>query len=197
MATNSASSTIVSQSGYNGGWNDYGTKAQYVGYNGGKYYTYILKFTTPSFGGISEDLTIKLGMNVIASATLILNYALCTSDANKEKYVKTYNTVTDATQIAAGTVTLAEPLTELLISTANLKAATTYYLYLWGSNNKNVLATVGVTSGHSASVSYNSGLVYIDSGRGFEAYTAHIDNGTGWDMVIPYVDSGTAWIICA
>lgn len=37
------------------------------------------------------------------------------------------------------------------------------------------------------------GLVYIDSGTGWNAYQCYIDNGKSWDMYIPYIDNGKSW----
>lgn len=41
------------------------------------------------------------------------------------------------------------------------------------------------------------GLVYIDTGSGFEEYQVFIDNGSGWDHYIPYIDNGTGWDMCS
>jgi hypothetical protein len=41
------------------------------------------------------------------------------------------------------------------------------------------------------------GLVYIDSGAGWEAYLVYIDNGAGWEQYIPYIDTGSGWNICS
>jgi hypothetical protein len=40
------------------------------------------------------------------------------------------------------------------------------------------------------------GIIYIDSGSGFELYQCYIDNGTSWDLYIPYIDNGTNWDLC-
>lgn len=60
----------------------------------------------------------------------------------------------------------------------------------------------GIASGDTITVSGDvsivstgkqQGLVYIDTGSGWEAYQAYIDNGTSWDMCAPYVSDGTNW----
>lgn len=37
------------------------------------------------------------------------------------------------------------------------------------------------------------GLIYIDSGNGWETYEIYIDSGSGWDKYIPYIDNGAGW----
>ena len=37
------------------------------------------------------------------------------------------------------------------------------------------------------------GIVYIDSGAGFEEYQCFIDSGTAFELYQPCVDNGTAW----
>jgi len=39
----------------------------------------------------------------------------------------------------------------------------------------------------------SKGLVYIDSGSGFESYQIYIDNGSSWDLYAPYIDNGSSW----
>lgn len=46
-------------------------------------------------------------------------------------------------------------------------------------------------------VRLTAGLVYIDTGSGFERYLVYVDNGTGWDHCIPYIDDGTSWVMCS
>lgn len=45
----------------------------------------------------------------------------------------------------------------------------------------------------SADVTVDEGLVYIDSGNGWETYEIYIDNGTSWDKYVPYIDNGASW----
>lgn len=40
------------------------------------------------------------------------------------------------------------------------------------------------------------GLVHIDSGTAWKAYTVWIDNGTTWKQYVPYIDTGTEWKMC-
>lgn len=197
MATNTISGTIVSQNGYNSGWNGYGTSSQYVGYNSNKYYTYLLELKTPSFSGVPESLTISVNMRVSIGTSWTLNYALCTSDANKNNYTKTSDSVTDETQVDTGTVTVADSWATITIQSSSLKSDTTYYLYLWANSTKNFLATVSTTSNHTVSLGYNSGLVHIDNGSGFDSYLVYIDNGSEWELYMPYIDNGSDWDLCS
>ena len=48
----------------------------------------------------------------------------------------------------------------------------------------------------SFEVDLSLGLVYIDTGAGFEPYAVYIDNGETWDRCIPYVDNGESWDLC-
>lgn len=41
----------------------------------------------------------------------------------------------------------------------------------------------------------SNGLVYIDNGTSFDAYTIWIDNGSSWDQYIAYIDDGTQWVL--
>ena len=41
------------------------------------------------------------------------------------------------------------------------------------------------------------GLVYINTGSGFEAYQVYIYNGSSWDLYCPYVYNGSSWDMCA
>lgn len=198
MATNSAKGTIVAQTGYNGGWNSYGSAAMYAGKESGVYYPYILKFTTPDFVGVSEKITIHLGVIKGYHDSPTLRYSVCTSDANRDKYINTYSNVSDSYKIANGTITMSGISTSMKtfsvsFYTTELQPNTTYYLYLYGYASYSMWVTIMETSNHSIWVGWNAGLVYIDNGSSLEAYQCYVDNGTSWDLVIPYVDNGTGW----
>lgn len=72
--------------------------------------------------------------------------------------------------------------------------------YLWVYPKSDTYAWVNYHSDSSywnVTVSGSAGLVYIDSGNGFEPYQCYIDNGSGWDLCIPFVDNGTTWDMCS
>lgn len=201
MATNTAVGSIVSQNGYNSGWNGYGEEAQYAGVYSSKYYVCIVQIKTPEFIGVSEKLVFSFGATQMYGSNPVLRYALCTSDKNKGSYLNTHGEVADATRIATGTVQLSGITSSnktytVEIPTTELTPSTTYYLYFWASGSSNNYCQIGATSKESVAVDYNSGLVYIDNGSGFDAYQCYIDNGSGWDLHIPYADNGSGWDMC-
>lgn len=204
MATNSVACTIVGHAYAYTSLGEYNKNAAYAGYNGTAYYAYILKFTTPAFTGASEGVSFGIWMNQGWGTDVTLRYAICSSDANKNSYCGTTGAVSDSNQITSGTVSLkgmssTQEKRTVTVTTAKLKQNTTYYLILWAYNNTGVsLMNISSAWGeYSADLGYNSGLVWIDTGSGFESYQCYIDNGTSWDMCIPYIDNGTSWDMCS
>lgn len=171
--------TIVGQC-YNGTVNSsYSTTAScYAGFNyNNAYYVYRLKFTTPSFVGISVGLrfNIKWGtrpnVNNAKASEFSLRWALLTSDNQLDKYAKTKNEVTDDTdRLAVGRVdftgiTSDGITTSLYVPTADLQADTTYFLYFWGdgsTNKQQNFSTVSASPNHSVVLEYIA-QTYIDS----------------------------------
>lgn len=219
MATNSTNATIVGQiysflsNISNKEYNT--TDAAYAGRNElDQYYAYVLKFTTPEFQGVSQNIDVAIWMyNNLNDTTVTLRYALCTSDANKTSYVNTSEIVSDTNQIATGTVTFDELALSLdalaiakksqtfSIETEKVESNKTYYLFLWAFDSEDtgveiISATSDYYGGHSVSIGYNSGIIYIDNGSSFDAYQCYIDNGSSWDLCIPYIDNGSNWDIC-
>lgn len=202
MATSSG--TIVSQCGYDvqGGWHDYTSDAIYAGYSSGSYYTYILKFKTPSFSGISEKITINFQASKVVTVTSIdtvsIRYSLCTSDANKNNYISANGAVTDSYKIASGTLSVSIPNTTgtsntLSISTSSLNSNTTYYLYFWANGTNTSVFKVGTTSNHSVSLTHTYESVYIYNGSSWDKYVPYIYNGSSWDRYVPYIYNGSSW----
>lgn len=161
MATVNCS--IVGQKGRGG--SSYGTAAQYLGYGSGTNYEYVLSFKTGSFQGNCKSITFNIycGNTSItpASTTKTYRYALLSSDSNAtgtststNKYYNHYNDVTEANQIAKGTVDWANVGTgsqkTLTISTTALKANTTYYLVMWPYSSAYSMVTIAQTSSHGA-----------------------------------------------
>ena len=199
--------TVVSQREGSG---SYGSAAEYAGFNyNSVYYPFILKFKTGSFSGVCSSITFSLSISDgkrdnARAGKVALRYALCKSDANFSKYDKTIEAVTDSNQIVSGRKTFSGLTTSaqnqtLSISTSALSANTTYYLVLWGDSTGGYsqdYCTIMEPSGHSITLEYEAGVIYIDNGTKFEAYQVYIDNGTTWDLYIPYIDNGSGWDQC-
>jgi hypothetical protein len=200
MATDTKRCTVGWQRGWNGGWSNYSDGAVYAGINTQSYYTCILRFTVPEIVGVFENVTFTLGMTKGLGTAPTLRYALCTSDSNKDYYIKTNAAVSEENQITSGTFTTGElkatiTYQKLVVPTKNLECGKTYYLFLWGhsEHTQPEFAMINATGNHTITVGYNTGLVYIDNGSGFTAYQAYVDNGTDWSLCIPYIDNGSSW----
>lgn len=189
----------------------YSTGSSYAGQNAsGQYYDHRLKFETPAFTGVPKSITFNFSARSGDYNFIVLHYALCTSDQNVSKYQNHHKSVTDDPyQIASGVVRCEG----LKLNTAHsitinasdiseaLKPSTTYYLIMWSYQNSSegiysALATINPISEQSAILSYDDGLVYLDTGSGFEALQLYIDNGTGWDLCLPYIDNSVSWDQC-
>ena len=208
MATNTAKGTIVTHDRSHGtGWVGYNPSARgYAGSQSSEYNTYILRFKTPSFVGVSEQVVIRLGFVQGSSAAATLRYALCTSDENRGKYCDTYSAVTDATdkyQVETGTVTFsglsASSITHktITVPTEKLSPNTTYYLILWASTSKSnprwvVPQPLDATS-PSVTVHYNAGIFRLDTGSKIEDFQAYIEDGKNWYLFLPEIDDGSDW----
>lgn len=126
-----------------------------------KYYNYCLKFTTPTFSGTSSSVTFKINArhNQPKDSTVVLRYALCSSDANFSKY-QTSGTPSDSSQIKTGTVSFtvasAYSNTSFTVSTTGLKSATTYYLIIYsraGYTSQNSIY-ISASTNHTATLNY-------------------------------------------
>lgn len=207
MATQSC--TVIGQS--------YGSSISYstgatanAGFNyNNVYYPYILKFAAPAFIGVASALVFNLSIcqgkrNGANSTAVSLRYSICKSDANYSRYDKTTAAVSDANQIATGTINLTGLTSSytakaISIPTTGLESDTTYYLILWGDDTGDYsqdYCYIGPAKDHTVSLDFNQGLVYIDNGTSWDAYEVYIDNGTSWDKYIPYIDDGTSWNLC-
>jgi hypothetical protein len=199
------SCTVTGLQGYNGGWTGYSTTQKYAGYNSA-YYTAILRFTTGAFVGLSDTLRTSIAAVIgyeDAPTSVILRWALCSSDANKASYVGTAKAVSDGYQLASGTVSFSglNPnmvYKSLNIANRSLKANTTYYLFFWAySTGTGQMLQIWTTPNQYVTLDYLNGGAWIDNGSGFELYQVYIDNGAGWDLCIPYIDNGSSWEICS
>lgn len=173
MAT--ANATINLQTYYNAGWKGWVNGQCYMGFDLTKYYPYILRFNTPSFTG--ESVSIKFTFGTYrgkGTANVAFRYAICTSDANKNSYVNTANTVSDSYQVATGSSQFSnlagsgsEYTKSITVSTKNLKASTTYYLYMWAANTSGQYVTMLEPGNHSAVLTYTTAYkLTVSAGEG-------------------------------
>jgi hypothetical protein len=163
LVTETAACNIVGQcyATNAGSYSAYSTSTCYAGANTSNYYAYIMQLKTPVFKGTSKSIKFSLNIKSQYHANISLNYALATSDANKDSYKKTYATVTDANQIASGILTMNGMSTSTYgdwiidVSTAQLKSETRYYLFLWGTSNATLTSVNNIDEQkHSITVEY-------------------------------------------
>lgn len=175
--------------------------AAYAGYNGELYFGCAMKFTAPAFEGVSKSLAVSLWIYKGVGTTSTLRYALLSSDANKNSYVGTSGAVTDANQIATGTVTF-EGLTSetaqqsFTISTAALKKNTTYYLILWASENTGItIQPVSSAWGdNTVTLSYISGIALIRAAGGDVNGIPEIYHNGAWVTPIQDIYHDGQWV---
>lgn len=138
-----------------------------------KYYNYCLKFTTPTFTGTSSSVkfTISAMDNQPENSTVVLRYALCSSDANFSKY-QTSGTPSDSYQIKTGTASFAVSSSykdcSFTVSTTALKSNTTYYLIIYsraGYTSQNSIH-IRASTYHSATLNYTANYTLTTSATG-------------------------------
>ena len=174
----SAACTIVEQKGRDNAYTT--TGGFYCGVittSSTKYYNYCLKFKTPTFSGTSSSVkfTISAMDNQPENSTVVLRYALCSSDANFSKY-QTSGTPSDSYQIKTGTASFAVSSSykncSFTVSTTALKSNTTYYLIIYsraGYTSQNSIH-IRASTYHSATLNYS-----------LPTYTLTLKKGTGID----------------
>lgn len=196
-----ASGSVLGQAYSNTTLGDYGNNAGYAGYASSVYFTDVIKFTTPEFRGVSQQLEMGLYVYVGVGSEATVRYALCTSDANKGKYMKTTAAVADEYQIAAGTVSFEGLTTDVekrsfTIETAKLEPDTTYYLFLWAAGQTGVsLQTPSSAWGEfTAEVTYISGAVMIPTEEGEVLAVPEIYVGGAWVTPVMEIYAGGAWV---
>lgn len=179
---------------------------------GSAYNVYCLRFKTPYFVGILEELVISLKTNKNANYdTGWFRYALCTSDANLSKYCSAQNSdvTTDDYQIASGVVTFtgvntAGAINDIRISTTELdmRPQTDYYLIMWvykydseidSEDIPGILLHIQPCDNHTATAVVIDGLVYIDNEHGFHVCRPYINTDTGrlFFKIVKEVDADT------
>lgn len=164
-----------------------------------------IKFTTPSFIGKQDHIKVDLPINSIikpsGASYIKLNYALCSSNANKQKYVQTTISVEDEYQIYSGTtgkIYADDTLVSFEIPINTIKPNTAYYIYLLAdrySSDAGVYLSKTIND-YKIIVAVEGGFVCIDNGSKFDYYICYIDNGSSWDEYVAYVDDGSKWNLC-
>lgn len=171
------------------GW-EYGTDNSGVaGYSGG-YKVAILRFDVPAVPGVGKILDISMVISKVTTASANVRWALCKSDANRQKYLDNSAEVEDENQIASGTI-LFENLTSALgVRTFQIPCngirKGTWYLILWASELKGIYirSVISSVGNHSVSVSYTGGIVWVMTESGLKPYSLY--NGEK-KRLIPYV----------
>ena len=148
-------------------------------YNNTNYQPFIMKFTTPSFSGVSTSLQFKFAMKYRNVLNQSARWAICTSDANRDKYRDTHSAVTDSYQVASGTVTFTVNGSgttynvPLNITTTALKGSTTYYLFIWSGSDTGYTSVL-----HSTGAKTTGTIEYTT------AYNLTISQGTGSTITV-------------
>lgn len=186
MAAVSTAGTIAGQKYYNGEWEPaegYRNEFAYAGTNYDHWYPYILKFTVPEFSGLPLELefTLNVGQGIGEAPTL--RWALCSSDENQDSYLDTNAAVVDPSQLAVGTVTMADIASNhyqtLTVNASGIKPGGTYYLYLWGYAEPSAPQYIKVylAEDHSVVLHSVSGSVVVIAGGVKRAATAVVKWG--------------------
>lgn len=183
---------------YNEDWNSWSTGNEaYAGHANGIFYTAEFTFTTPSFTGLSKSITLSFSTKYNYDRYPAFRYAIVTSDANNARYLKTYNAVSDANQIASGASYwdyLSSGYTdhEITIPCSKLKPNRQYAIFLWAHSSNN-LAAYNIATEHWFYITYDKGLVRLDDGSSIKTAVPYIDNGAEWVRAMPYIDDGSSW----
>lgn len=180
------------------GW-VYGTdKEAFVGYAGGvRYDAAILRFDAPYVPGASEALDLSLAVRKNGNSNVRLRWAVCTSDANKEKYRSTTNTVADKNQIASGTILLDNLTDKDTVYTRTFQIPVegigkgTWYLILWAYESSGAWLEPISTDKGSYGISVvcaAGGVVRAKTADGVKAFAAY--NGRR-KRLIPYAKTAS------
>lgn len=163
--------TILGQIGFNGAWDsEYKTNSsEYAGYYNTPYVC-IRKLEIPTIQGIINKLQVYFEYSRMISSDnkVVLRWALCTSEANRELYrTNPPVDVVDEYQVASGIHDFTGTETMLTIDAYGIPSNEVYYLILWGSigaaGGSRTTLNMGYTYDDTLTVYYSeSGRVYID-----------------------------------
>lgn len=174
------------------GW-VYGTDSEaYAGFAGGvQYAVSILRFDAPAIYGSVQSLDLGLVMRKGINASVKLRWAICTSDANREKYRSTTNAVEDENQIASGTIQIEDLTGDAETRTFRIPVEGigkgTWYLILWAFEGGGIFLEPVSSDKGSYGVSVVctiSGILRIKTAGGAKAFGSY--NGRRKRMV-PYI----------
>ena len=173
------------------GW-EYGTdNSGAAGYSSG-YKVAVLRFDVPSVPGVGKTLDVGMVISKVTTDSANVRWALCKSDANREKYLATADEVEDENQIASGKI-LFENLTSSLgmrhfeIPCKGIKKGT-WYLILWASELTGIYirSVVSNYGTHSAVITYTGGVVWIKTESGVKPHGIY--NGAK-QRLTPYIQT--------
>lgn len=169
--------------------NDYRTNAYSSWGSKGDYYNnvYCLKFKTQSNLGAGTHTSITFHIKTggkkdsTEDTNTLMNYALCTSDANCEDYALSFGTHTDEYCITTGTFNeVLDGVNLIVIDNVELSPDTNYYLFVWDVNSGGVLTEIYPAENHSVVVTREDTNSVIHSIE-FKPYNIYIDNGESWE----------------
>ena len=191
MAMKSVAAQNIAQASSGKNWVYSTGDSAYAGATGGTVYgVTVLRFDVPAFSGLSEAVDVALISYTGLGTDVTLRWALCTSDANRELYMKTTEEVADSYQVGSGTISIPDVTStsearKFQVPTTKIKGGNTYYLFLWAYNQTG-LSIRAASSGwgeHSVSVGYNLGVVRLKDKR----YMVYVKLGGVARQMIPYV----------
>ena len=214
MALVPGNSTLLGQCNQEiiyGGWIDYtaGSSStvgpqQHPTYSKNVYMVSVIMFKTPKLTGVPVSLSVALDVGSGSkSDALPANIALCSSDANRSKYIGATSSVTDEYQISVGSINLVpNSFCFTTLQADTLESETVYYLILWlPSDNKDVNQYINDRElnsalNHAINVNYiEASIVYISDGTNTDEFYCYIDNGSSYEPYILYIDNGGSWEI--
>ena len=143
------------------------------------YYAYWLNFITPNNSNAIK-ITFNLSRNSGGSGTYY--YAICTSDANYQKYEGEIYPVSDKYQVVSGecTLLLSDGVATFDIATSAINPNTTYYLVMWAHEDTSTFSIGKDCTNHTIILTCEDIDNPIYKSK-FDKYTPYIDNGTSWE----------------
>lgn len=196
MAAMTLACTNLVQASSHSTWDYTTTEEGYAGFAGGvRYDVTILRFEVPAIAGTSKGLSAGIVVRSgPVSGNLKFRYAVCTSDANREKYRSTTAAVSDANQIKTGTITLSSVSNTAAKKSfsidVEMTGGKTYYLMLWAYESTGVFVSA-VSAGHSVTVSYDGGVVRVKVNGVVKPYMVFVKVSGSLKQMIPYVKTAS------
>ncbi len=182
------------------------TASGYAGKGGSYYYTYFLKFTVPEFTGVPGEMEFGLYLSTAFSTGHTFRAAIVSRLDNASRYINVtapVGEVADEYQLTAGMTPTFENLTSypkcytFRMDGSKLRAGETYYLVMWASTAVGIAiqSTVSSYGNATAVLTYEPGVVRLDTGVEVIPVAVYLDNGLEMLRVMPCVDTGTGWSI--